>query len=530
VNLANLLLAATWKGSLLVALVLLLTLALRGRMPARWAHALLLVALVRLLLPFGPESPVSLFNLAPRDERPVLVSTELSEGTFERVPFRAHIAAPQPPAEDRFPWRNALLGLWAAGSLIAVTRIAMQGRAIRRIVQAAERLPSNSAAAILLDDCREQMGIRRGVTVAASSAVDAPALYGVVRPTLLLPHGFDQTFEVEQLRFVFLHELAHLRRCDVLVNWIAAVVHALHWFNPLVRIAVSRLAEERELACDALALEHLASSERSAYGGTLLQLLDQWRLPPPVPGLVGMTSTHHHVKRRIQMIATFRSESKRAIWMALVLAIAAVSLTDATAGEQQFFKILKEGLSPETEAVMKTFEQKLTFELTGASIEEVLHAVSNKTGITISVAPDAIDDAARAAKFDLKADTIPAHIVLLESLGALDLAVRIDENGARVERLPEGAEPRIALRAAAPGEAADIVTFRHRPVAGEAAEAGEKVVFEKRIHMKDDADMNDLEAGDGVTRRKVTLRGSEGGQAEGTFQLDVHRGDASSSH
>lgn len=538
----DLLVSATWKGSLLVALVLLLTHVLRGRMPARWAHALLLVALVRLLLPFAPASPLSVFNLlAPANEPVILPATgPAPEGSPARV--QLHVMRPAAsPTGKPLPWRPALLAVWAAGVLIAASRIAMQSRAARGVAKSAEPLEDTA----LLDECRAQVGIRRRVQLAVSADIHAPALYGIVRPVLLLPHGFANTFTFEQLRFVFLHELAHLRRFDVLVNWIAAVVHALHWFNPLVRIAVSRLAEERELACDALALEHLGSSERGAYGGTLLRMLDQWRLPPPVPGLVGMTSAHHHVKRRIRMIATFRSESKRALWMALVLTIAVISLTDATAGEKQIM-ILREPPSPEAEAVMQKLDQNVTFELSGASIEDVIHAISNRTGVTITAAEGAIDDATRATKYNvLKANNVPAHIVLLESLHAADLALRFDANGATIEKMDAG-EHRIMLRkleGGAEGGAeghervfvhkrsgktgdGDVMTFERR-IPRDGKEPAGEMKFERRLAQPAEFELDSHEAGDGVVRRKVTFRGSEGGQAEGTFELEVQRDAAS---
>ncbi|HYI08753.1 MAG TPA: M56 family metallopeptidase [Thermoanaerobaculia bacterium] len=536
--LADLLVRATWKGSLLVALVLLLTHVLRGRMPARWAHALLLVALVRLLLPFAPSSPLSLFNLAPRTEPHLLTALEPARsGALKRVPFNVKVPAP-PPAAEPLPWRAAVIAIWAAGVLVAFIRIGAQSRAARRVVAEAEEygLPAHPDPSLdarddmncLLDECREQMGIRRRVRLAVSASIPAPALYGVLRPTLLLPEGFSQTFSVEQLRFVFLHELAHLRRFDVLVNWIAAVVHALHWFNPLVRIAVSRLAEERELACDALALEHLGSSERGAYGGTLLRMLDQWRLPPPVPGLVGMTSAHHHVKRRIQMIATFRSESKRALWMALVLTIAVISLTDATAGTQKRVMLMKEPLSPEAQAVMEKLDQTVTLELTGASIDDVLHAVSNKTGISIAAAEGAIDDTARETKYDLKANNVPGHIVLLESLHALNLALRFDANGATVEKAGEGEDripAHIHLRSGGPdNEGRERIFIRERVGAGK---PGEATTFERGVRRPIEVELDSHEMDRGVVRRKVTFRGSEGGQAEGTLELEVRRPAAS---
>lgn len=497
----DLVVTATWKGSLLVTLVLLLTYALRGRMPARWVHALLVVALMRMVLPFAPSSPVSLFNLAPRRE-PLVVQSFESATRMARAPLPVRVPAP-PPVDSRAPWQNALLAIWAGGVVVATIRIAMQSRAVRRIVANAEPLANSR----VLDECREVMHVRRNVAVAISDAVHAPALYGVLRPTLLLP---PHDFADEQLRFVFLHELAHLRRFDVLMNWIAAVVHALHWFNPLVRIAVSRLAEERELACDALALESLASSERAAYGGTLLRMLDQRRLPPPVPGLVGMSTTHDQVKRRIRMIATFRAESRRGVWMALVLVVAAISLTDATAGEPQRVMMMKK-LSPAGEATMQRLDAHVSIDLTAVSIEQILQAVSNASGVPITIAPEVINDAARETTFDIKAENVPAHVVLVESLNAVDLALEFDDaGGAQIRPIPEDAK------------------LRTRMIEDAAATEVERVIVRKGAEA--DADAAEKEAERGESRRKVTLRGSEGGQADGTFSIEVHRRAASAQH
>ena len=498
----DLLFTATWKGSLLVAFVLLFTYALRGHMPARWVHTLVVVALVRMVLPFAPSSPLSVFNLAPRQE-PVFIAAGTAAPAPAAIQFKRRAPAPL-PLQHRAPWQTALLALWICGVIVAAVRIVIQSLMLRRIVADSEPLQRSA----LLDECREAMNVRRRVTVAVSRQVDAPALYGVFRPTLLLP---THSFSDEQLRFVYLHELAHLRRFDVLVNWIAAVVHALHWFNPLVRIAVSRLAEERELACDALALEHLALSERAAYGGTLLRMLDQWRLPPPVPGLVGMSTTHDQVKRRIRMIATFRKESRRAVWMTLVLTISVVSLTDATAGEQPRMRMMKH-LSPAADATMHRLDEPVQLALEGVTVEQLVNAVSAASGVTIAIAPDAIDQAVRETTFDIKAEKIPAHVVLVESLNAVSLGLDFDEAGnAQITKLPPGAKMRVAIQAPEGAQIERNVVI----VNGDAA-SDEPVAVQAG-----DA------AGDGAVRQRVTVRGSEGGQAEGTFSLEVHRHAAS---
>src|SRR5687767_12188421 len=91
------LLAATWKGSLLLAVALTLHWLLRDRISPRWRHALLLVAMMRLLLPVAPAAPFSIFNLASAANDPVELSVAprmlpVADGNWRILP----VAAPAP--------------------------------------------------------------------------------------------------------------------------------------------------------------------------------------------------------------------------------------------------------------------------------------------------------------------------------------------------------------------------------------------------------------------------------------------------
>jgi bla regulator protein BlaR1 len=134
-----------------------------------------------------------------------------------------------------------------------------------------------------------------------------PALMGFIRPWLLLPEGMLEKFTPEELRFVFLHELAHLKRRDIAVNWLMTFLLILHWFNPLVWFAFARMRADRELACDALALSYANEREAKPYGQTILKLLDCFTRPAAVAGLVGILERPQQMKRRIAMIAQFKN-------------------------------------------------------------------------------------------------------------------------------------------------------------------------------------------------------------------------------
>ncbi len=105
---------------------------------------------------------------------------------------------------------------------------------------------------------------------------------GVLNPTLLLPADCDQ-WSASCRRVVVLHELAHLRRRDCLVQLLADCACAMYWFHPLVHGAASRLRHEREQACDDVVLE--AGTSPTKYADHLLDLVRAGLTVPPTPAV-----------------------------------------------------------------------------------------------------------------------------------------------------------------------------------------------------------------------------------------------------
>src|SRR5262249_10027678 len=77
-----------------------------------------------------------------------------------------------------------------------------------------------------------------------------PAVLGIIRPVLVLPHGLTDKITREELKAILIHELCHIRRRDNLAIAIYMVAETLFWFYPLVRWIGKRLMDERERACD----------------------------------------------------------------------------------------------------------------------------------------------------------------------------------------------------------------------------------------------------------------------------------------
>ncbi len=354
------LLETTLVASVVICLILALQKLLGRRLGPRWSHALWLVLLLRMVLPWTPPSPVSLFSLIPPSfQRDAVRETAYStpreealrpadrpgttEGTTAAGPLPAEFpvgpAKPQhhevvrtvsPSAPLLGGVRRTLPVLWLAGAILIGGYVAVSNFALWRIVKREHPLVQQPILE-LFEQCKSQMGVETIVALVPSNQVKTAALFGFVRPRLLLPREMVETASAEELRYIFLHELAHLKRHDIYLGWLTSVLQVLHWFNPLVWFAFYRMRSDRELACDALVLTRTKAEESQEYGQTMVGLLGRFSRSRPLPAMAGILESKGQLKRRIAMIAGFKRDNYRwsPVAMALIVALGCVSLMNA---------------------------------------------------------------------------------------------------------------------------------------------------------------------------------------------------------
>ncbi|MCL5770281.1 MAG: M56 family metallopeptidase, partial [Planctomycetes bacterium] len=192
-------------------------------------------------------------------------------------------------------WRNWLVGVWLAGAAALLVGLLTTG--CRRRWRTRRKRPLTVAEVLdLLEDCKQEMGVYAPLALIETDAAASPALYGFIRPRLLLPAGLTESFSLPELRHVFLHELGHVKRGDIPLNWLTTLLLILHWFNPLVWYAFRRMQADRELACDALALSYSGDRERQFYGRTVIKVLEHFSCPARSPDMVGILENRNQMK------------------------------------------------------------------------------------------------------------------------------------------------------------------------------------------------------------------------------------------
>jgi beta-lactamase regulating signal transducer with metallopeptidase domain len=170
-------------------------------------------------------------------------------------------------------WTTWIVSLWVGGAAIVMARL------LASLVAAWHR--GHGAAPITDGDLAVRLaeialgyGIRRPIALKLAAGGTIPATWGLWRPVVLLPvEALD--WPRDRLGAVLAHELAHVRRGDFLVQTLARVACAVHWFNPLAWLADHRLRVECEEASDDLVLD--AGWRPSDYATHLVEVLMEAR-------------------------------------------------------------------------------------------------------------------------------------------------------------------------------------------------------------------------------------------------------------
>jgi len=273
---------------------------LARRASAAWRHLLwtfaitaaLCLPLLSSLLPASRMRPVSrlLVQTSPSPARPAAAlqpapsvtptavsATVVATSAAARTPAvspRREAAGPQPqpaaaPVRSRFQFTPAwALAVWGLGALLALLPMLVGMVCARRMTLRCSPL-SGADWEEVQREAHAALGLGRRVPLRRSQKAAVPMVCGWVRPVILLPADAE-AWTSERRRVVLLHELAHVKRADCLLQFLAQVATGLYWFNPLAWLAGRQMRHERERACDDLVLS--AGWKPSDYAAHLLAL------------------------------------------------------------------------------------------------------------------------------------------------------------------------------------------------------------------------------------------------------------------
>ncbi|WP_434510316.1 M56 family metallopeptidase [Desulfitobacterium sp. AusDCA] len=346
------------KVSILIICLLMVKFVLKNKISPRLHYLLWSIVIASLLLPWTPQTSFSLYNFshlktqqsssiresAKADSDLAIENTGLSseKAGFPSDPFGS-VAGDQnldklinnnksvnPIAASPFI-HKLLFSFWLMGIVVFIIAAGLINLRFSYRIQG--RLVTDMKLLKAFEEAKNKLNIKAKIPLVQTRAITSPSLYGVFRPKVLLPMGTLEEFYEEQLDYVFVHELLHFKRKDMVVNWLTQGLLIIHWFNPLLWYSFYKLREDQEIACDAITLEKIGGDYAKEYAYTLIKLAERNTRLPRIISLASLSGSSSQIRKRITMIKDFRKIPLR--WalfvVGVVIVLTFVTMTNAKA-------------------------------------------------------------------------------------------------------------------------------------------------------------------------------------------------------
>ncbi len=296
-------------SSVLIAVIVLLRQALRGRIRPGLQYALWGLVLLRLLVPVSWfQSPVSVAGamepaieeVADFSSRPI---SELPE-FFDPAPPEAAVTEPETSFWSEISLKSLAVGIWITGAVLlglwfALVNFRLAGKLYRE---------------------RQLYSADHPIAVYVVKSLPSPCLFaGEIYLTE------EAAADPARAEYIIAHELTHHRHGDGLWSALRVCCLAVYWFNPFVWLAATLSRRDCEICCDAATVKKLGEEHRFDYGRTLLDMTAVTLRPADlICSATTMSGSGRTLQERIILIAHRPRFS--AVLCALVVVIAALTV------------------------------------------------------------------------------------------------------------------------------------------------------------------------------------------------------------
>ncbi len=330
------LLEVTLLSSAMIAVVLALRKIFRDRLTVSMVSLLWLLVMIRLLMPISLEVPVHINIARPESAQTATeadggwtttesatLGTVASPEALETMPD-TETAAATTMEQPYITWLSQvsiwqmMFGVWATGAAAALAVT------VRRIVMFAQKIKKRS---LLSGKTVAQMAylggnalsLYRNVLVYECEYIDSPITCGVVRPKILLPVQLDEQIGETKTGLILFHELVHIKRQDVLKNYLWLIAKIIYWFNPLVYAASNAFLEDIEIACDEVVKKKHSRAQMLEYSQGLLDVIRLSQGEIKLPTAISFCKDTTKIRKRVENMLKPKRKSKLMMTITLIL-------------------------------------------------------------------------------------------------------------------------------------------------------------------------------------------------------------------
>ena len=244
------------------------------KFPAKWQYYIWIAVLLTMIIPTYRLIPAQEVQRIQYITRTEMAATEIEVNEVPEQTPEGPVALPITEREInvtqdvKIRVLDLLAIIWMCGTGIFIIVVLMSYMIY--ILRRRKNAVSMEENSVLLEAKRE-LKIHRKIRVRMSPDVGSPMLVGVFFPVVYMP---CKEIPHDMMRLVFLHELTHYKRKDLIIKWFALFVNSVHWFNPFSYLISANLSEACEVSCDMEVTKNMKDEEQKLYIKTILELVE----------------------------------------------------------------------------------------------------------------------------------------------------------------------------------------------------------------------------------------------------------------
>ncbi|WP_242835923.1 M56 family metallopeptidase [Clostridium sp. DL-VIII] len=321
-------------------MILIIKRVFRDKLNPTFHYYIWLILLIKLIIPFGPETPLSFPNinqslyiqnstnedsqnaqtnsvkqpqdigledLTPINSFKLSYNTKLNPHIY--IPFKTQIHI-----------EKLFVFLWILGVMLLIWIFISAHKKLKQIVEFSIKDVNNSHKEILYN-CRSIMHVKTAVELLYCPKINSPSLCGLIKPKILIPINIAKNIDSEDFKYIIMHELTHLKKKDLLINLIITLLSIIYWFNPIILYSLNKMKKDCEFSCDNHVISYLNEGENIQYGNVLIKVLELCGCSNRLAGTTSMVMNNSEIKRRILMISRYKKISFKGILLGTIIVV-----------------------------------------------------------------------------------------------------------------------------------------------------------------------------------------------------------------
>ncbi len=317
-------------GSLVAIIIILIKKLFKSKLSATWHYYIWLILIVRLVIPYSYESPVSVFNIISKPISNTLIplnnagtdyapENNINKGNSNTSVIQKTDAVTNntitSPASNNKVYKKGTLNLytivsiiWFIGMLMAVIFLLIFNSISHKKIRN-HAICKDKETLDILDSCKKIVKVKGYVPIVYANNINGVSLYGVFKPKILISEKVINKFTSEEKSHIFLHELVHFKYKDIWINWSMLILAVINWFNPIIWYCFYKMQQDCEGACDEKVLKVIEPNSYRNYSSTIINMAALFSKSSNSFNSTALVSSKVNLKRRIGMINLFKRKS-----------------------------------------------------------------------------------------------------------------------------------------------------------------------------------------------------------------------------